>query len=509
MAEPSNGSAKSEKSKAASTPRWAAMLAPVAAHAQRGYDTVMKVTASRLPQMAAALSYRTIFSLIPMIVVGLVTVAAFATREDIRKIVSSGLDYAGLTQIAVNPELTPEEEAVAVSLGSMGIKSSDIIQPDPLPQMSNALGTGSKRLDEWITELVDKVSSIPLGQITIIGILTLVYAAISMFIEVEHAFNQVFRVPDGRSFMRRVVIYWTMLTLGSLGLVATFYVGEKVKLTVGAFPGMDGTLAGYLVSIPITTSILLVAYTAIPNTRVRILPALAGAFIAAVMFEAGKLAFSEYIKYSAGYARLYGSLALIPLFLMWVYVTWLIVLAGLQLTYRLQHGTLVNTGTGPVAVGPVVVDPGSAAAILGAAAVSFRQGSGVTAVQLAKETGLSDLAATLLADKLTLRGFLHRVARTEAEASNGAPLVGGEEPSLYALARPPEGISLADVLRVGFDLADEANAHRAPNPVQRELRAVQLRAAGGATLASTLQAAEQSAQNPEPSGIEPRIATAS
>lgn len=498
------------------------IVSPLAQQAVRGYDSMIKLTASRLPQMAAALSYRTIFGLIPVIVVGLVMVTSFTKPEDIRKIVTSGLEYAGLTTIAVEP--TEDEKTLQIATGSMGL---GFYAPVDAPPTVGPDGWTNTRLDELIAKLVTQVSSIPYREISIIGILTMIYAAISMFIEVEHAFNQVYRVPDGRSFMRRVVIYWTMLTLGSLGLVATFFVGETVKGKVREISGADGLLVGYLVTIPISTAILLVAYTAIPNTRVKFLPALAGAFIAAVMFEAGKLGFSEYVKYSAGYAKLYGSLALIPLFLLWVYVTWLIVLSGLQLTYKIQHGLLHEPSTAPVFAGPVVIDPGAGAGVLAAAAAKFRDGQGLSAGDAAKETGLSEIGATLLAERLVVKGFLHHVKAPGGHDVGEAPLVGGEEPPMYALARPPETISMEDVLRVTFELADESAEHKTVNPVQREVRAAQLAAAGTRTLSSVLGAVEnrqapstgaggqgaspaaKDGPNPKGSGLEPRVAPAS
>jgi len=490
-------------------PGWArGLVAPLTAYVERGYESVMKLTASRLPQMAAALSYRTIFGLIPVIVVGLVMVAAFATPEDIRKIVSNGLEYAGLTQIVLKPEMTENEKSMSIAAGSIGLTLFEALNPTAVVEPDG--WTGSERLDEWIARLVTKVGSVPYREISVIGLLTLIYAAISMFIEVEHAFNQVFRVPDGRSFMRRVVIYWTMLTLGSVGLVATFFVGEWVKTNVRQMSGADGTLVGYLVTIPISTVILLVAYTAIPNTRVRLLPALGGAFIAAVMFEAGKLGFSEYIKYSAGYAKLYGSLALIPLFLLWVYVTWLIVLSGLQLTYRLQHGLAHDPGSAPVIAAPLVIDPGAGAAVLAAAAARFREGGGMTALQAAKDTGLSEAGAGLLAERLAARGFLHRVAVGHSDNGTGSgALVGGEEPPVYALARPPDLILMTEVLQAGFELADEATEHRGSSPVQRELRSAQIEAAGNRTLATLIGASSPEESNPGAVGVEPRVAPAS
>ncbi|HWQ28598.1 MAG TPA: YhjD/YihY/BrkB family envelope integrity protein, partial [Dehalococcoidia bacterium] len=143
--------------------------------------------------------------------------------------------------------------------------------------------------------------------------------------------------PAGRSWARRITQYWTLLTLGTILLFTTFYVGEKFKswaADVGESTGLMGrgpvalAVIGYSVTVVISTLLLLLAYLTVPNTKVRWRPALVGAFVAAVLWEAGKWGFTQYLRYSAAYERIYGSIALIPLFLLWVYLTWLIVLLG-------------------------------------------------------------------------------------------------------------------------------------------------------------------------------------
>src|SRR5262249_6220086 len=160
-------------------------------------------------------------------------------------------------------------------------------------------------------------------------------------------FNQIYRVPLGRSWARRIVNYWSLLTLGALGLGTSFVMTEWISrkiayITENVVHGESSTillgLVGYLLTVTVSTVMFLLVYTVVPNTRVKVGPALSGAAVAAVVWEASKWAFTQYLKFSTGYAKLYGSIALIPLFLLWVYVTWCIVLFGLNVAYYLQHG---------------------------------------------------------------------------------------------------------------------------------------------------------------------------
>lgn len=340
---------------------------------------------SQITRMAAALSYRTIFGLIPTLVVGLVLLTAYSTREQRRDVITQLLTFAGISQIVVEPSKTqtlgeasmkPRIEANATNSNAAignGTNSNGqhanaarpttdpvALEPTtPLPStvvdpayadpdvvtmheaiQQEAHAESAERLDNFITDLLDRVGKIQFGAVGVIGMMTLVYAAISMMVEVEQAFNHLCHAPQGRSWTRRITLYWTLLTLGTLFLVMSFAAGESIRgftanlAQTEAFSFMRGSLLavlGFAVTCAISTTLLLIVYTTVPNTRVHLGPALLGAAIAAIMWESGKWGFTTYVHYSAGYSRLYGSLALIPLFLLWVYLTWLIVLFGLQL----------------------------------------------------------------------------------------------------------------------------------------------------------------------------------
>jgi DNA-binding IscR family transcriptional regulator len=181
-------------------------------------------------------------------------------------------------------------------------------------------------------------------------------------------------------------------------------------------------------------------------------PALLGAAVAALLWETGKWGFTLYLRYSASYAKLYGSIALIPLSMLWVYVTWMIVLLGLQIAHAAQTlraqgraGLLGLFGRPDEGAGrPLVVDPGASLGVMAAMAANFRAGKSADVCEVAKSTGLDERVTEVLLDRLSAEGLLHKVQRGKETA--------------FALARPPEAIDAKETLRVGHALAAGAPA---------------------------------------------------
>lgn len=437
-----------------------AVLRDAAADAQR----------VRLPQMAAALTYRTIFGLVPVLVVVLVLLKYFTSADQIQQLLRTSIDALGLGNIVLGEQNNPE------FVGPL------------LPT----------RLDDFINEFIQRVEQINFAAIGIVSSFMLIYGAVAMVVEVETAFNQVYRVPRGRSWARRLTNYWTLLTLGPMGLFITLYAGQRMPVWVAAgadscrrhFPSMVANLGGETVleavrrgvesvalfaQFGVTAGLLLAVYQVVPNTRVKLWPALTGAILSAIIFEASKFGFGKYVGMigSASYARLYGSIGLLPLFLLWVYFTWIIVLFGLQIAYQLQHG-LGRTRAQPILdSGPVLIEPTAGVVVLTAFARAFETGASLTAPAAAKASGLPDGVVRLVISRLAERNLLHRL-----EAGSR----GSESEPGYALARPPALIRVSEILDIGFELSGAASAEPA-SPLLERIRRAQAEAAGTETLA--------------------------
>ncbi len=385
---------------------------------------------SRIPQMAASLAYRTIFAMIPTLVVALVVLRVFTPADKLAALTASTLDYVGLSRIAFED-------------------GTDFVGP-PLPPELQVHGP---RLDTLVQGLVERAGALSATAIGSIGLGLLIYSALSLLVELEQAFNEIYAAPSGRSWTRRLMQYWTTLTLGALMLGATFL---DTSGWLGGIRGLAGEgsglslagLVGFMMSVGLSSLALLFLYTTIPNARVNIHHALAGAVVAAVLWETGKWGFAKYIKYSTGYEKLYGSLALIPLFLFWIYITWLIVLFGLQVSYGLQTFRDWKRRQGRGVSQQMVIEPAAIVSVLAAVARRFRAGRPADADDVSERTGLPAAIALKMLELLAAAGFVHRVASV-------APIAGERgrttEPGgqAFTLARPPEEIAVADVLAVG------------------------------------------------------------
>lgn len=463
----------------------------VAADAQR----------SRLPQMAAALSYRTVFGLLPVLAIGLWVLHRILTPDDLTRLIDKGVTLLGLKSIVVDEGAADS----AVQIGGSWFVGPTL--PGATPQAVSDADTvvlaASGRLEsleQWIRSFVDRINDISFQAIGLVGIVMLIYAGISMVVEVERAFNQIYRVPRGRSWTRRMINYWALLTLGPICLFATFFIGAKLNSWVADFAGHGAAgdllasavaTIGYASQFLISTLLLVVVYQVVPNTRVRFWPSLIGAAIAAALFEGSKYAFSLYVQLSAGasFGRLYGSLALIPLFLLWVYFIWLIVLFGLQLTYQLQHGRARTLAQPIMDFAPTLVEPTSALTIMQVIARAFAEGHALDAPAIAQRTRLADPVVRTVLGRMVERGILHRIESPDAAGSQAV------EPT-FALARPPAAISVAELLAVGHELAGGA----ADDPIIARLRQAQVAAAGRETLADVSGVPASSPSGPSEGG---------
>lgn len=436
---------------------------------------------AQLTRMAAALTYRTIFGLIPVLAIGVALLGAFSTEDQVRDNIRRVLHFSGLTEIQVTEPPTGEQA------------EGDPAAPPPAPVASDGSpATTTKGLDGWIEDIVAKTRGVSYSGIAIIGLLTLAYAAISMLVEVELAFNQIFHAPGARSWGRRLTQYWTLLTLGPVLLFLSFAVGERFIGWVREFASDAATqewqsallaAVGFLSTVCISTIMLFVVYIVVPNTRVRLLPALAGAVAAAALWEIGKWGFRGYVA-MGGVSKLYGAVALVPLFMFWIYVTWLIVLAGLQLAFSIQmYREVRELGPSvwerflrPRGSDPAVVDASVSLPLMAVIARRFAGGQPVRAADLGGEFALTETIVLDMLQRLAGAGLLHRVE------------TGEENDRAFALSRPPETISAEEVLLAGDRPWDGAD--RCPQAdLLRRTRDARLAAVRGKTLAEV--AAEQ------------------
>ncbi|SFX51297.1 YihY family inner membrane protein [Marinospirillum alkaliphilum] len=167
-------------------------------------------------------------------------------------------------------------------------------------------------------------------QLTLVGVAFLIITAGMMIVNIEKAFNAIWRVEKPRRGLQAFLIYWTVLTLGPLllgaGMVLSSYLASLPLLEqITGFAGGTATLLGYM---PFVLSILAftLLYWAVPHCKVRLRDAAMGGTAMALLFETAKKGFTWFVSSFPSYELVYGAFAAFPLFLLWIYVSWLLIL---------------------------------------------------------------------------------------------------------------------------------------------------------------------------------------
>ncbi len=167
--------------------------------------------------------------------------------------------------------------------------------------------------------------------LTGISILVMLFSALSMMMSIEDRLNRIWRVRQPRGWGSRLLLYWAALTLGPIfvgaGIVASSYVTAMPLLSVAS--DQIHTLGlSLLTTLPfvVTFFTLWLMYAVIPNTRVSRRDAAIGALLGAVLFEMARWGFGQFVSHANNYQQIYGALATIPIFLLWIYLSWVIVI---------------------------------------------------------------------------------------------------------------------------------------------------------------------------------------
>ena len=263
---------------------------------------------NRAGQQAAALSYHTIFGVVPLAIVMLFIFQSFPAYSDVWERAKS-LIYEGLN-------LTTIEIATGGPEG----------------------GERSEMLTEYLDKIVGRFfTGVNKRSITLISVVIVIWAALALLSTIERAFNNIWRVGRGRNFLQRMINYWALLTLGPLLLGVGIYISTQYS-TVGQIrETILSNVAPALLSYLVSTAAFFFLYFVLPNTKVQARAAIWGAAVAALVWSFAKWGFAQYVTEFIPYSKVYGVVGLVPLGVLWIYITWLIVLFGLQLTFTTQH----------------------------------------------------------------------------------------------------------------------------------------------------------------------------
>lgn len=243
------------------------------------------------PKNAAALTYTTLFAVVPVMTV----------------------TYAMLAAIPAFNQVGGQIEAFI---------------------FDNFVPSTGAALREYLSEFSQQAR-----QLTGIGVAVLMVTAFMMLLNIEKSFNAIWRIRQPRRGLSSFLLYWAVLSLGPLLLGAGFVV--STYLASLSFLSGDAVLASawkqLLGWLPLLLSIaaFTLIFVAVPNTRVRFKHGFAGGVLVALLFEGAKACFALYVALFPSFQLIYGAFATFPLFLLWIYVAWMIILFGAELVCNL------------------------------------------------------------------------------------------------------------------------------------------------------------------------------
>jgi membrane protein len=303
----------------------------------------------------------------------------------------------------------------------------------------NFVPTGGTVVQQSLTNFADQAR-----QLTYAGFVILLVTAYMMLITIEKAFNEIWQVSESRRGLQRFVMYWAVLTCGPPLVVAGLLVSSYL-ISLPLVSGIDSRV-GLLSYLPplLSTAGFTVLFFAVPNCRVRFRHALIGGVLTMVFFEAAKRLFTAVVV-NMNMQIIYGTFAVVPLFLTWLYLVWMLVLSGAIVvrTLGLERGTTTGDGA------PLLVQCARVLAFLRAAHVNGRT---VTSAELHNAVQLSDderIAVFAVLSDLRLISYIDN--------------------DQVMLGRDLRAVTLLDLYRhlpIGLDAERLANVHDLPRLTQ-------------------------------------------
>jgi membrane protein len=272
------------------------------------------------------------------------------------------------------------------------------------------MGSGATQLTERVMQFVENVRGGVLGSI---GLAFLVWTVIATIQKVEESFNFIWRVERPRNLARRLSEYLSVLIVGPvlLGVVIGFF-GAAANSRVGSFLGSTLHLGGFsqwisgVMPYVVVTLVLAFMFAFVPNTRVRLYAALTGGLLAGILWAIIGKIFTTFIVFSSQMMAIYTGFAVVLTTLIWVYLNWLVLLIGAQLSFYVQYPQYLRHGQAQVVLTSGTLER-VALSIMCLIARDYAQGRTYwTSNRLAYELDVPGIALSPVLARLERKGLL-------------------------------------------------------------------------------------------------------
>jgi membrane protein len=308
-----------------------------------------------------------------------------------------------------------------------------------LSEFFRPVGDAGTQIVHRLMELAKNVSG---GLVGMVGFALLLWTLVGAVNKIEDSLNYIWRVQRGRSIPRRVIEFAVLVTVGPLVIATVIAFAKLASDSVSSytFAARVTELLIGLAPYAIVTGLFTAVYVLIPNTRVRIMPALIGGLVAGVLWAATGKTFTALVIYTSRLTLVYAGFAIVVALFLWTYLGWLILLAGAQLAFYVQNPNYLRLGHADFELSGNEEER-LALDIMARVATEHRAGHQPwTLEKLSRALALPGIAIASMAEHLEHAGLL-------AQADDGK-LFPGREISSITLA---EVIHTARTRRTGHD----------------------------------------------------------
>jgi membrane protein len=351
--------------------------------------------------MSAALSYQTIFAMIPLLVLLVLVLKSAGVIEDSKVGLREFLAKAGISQIYV--------------------------------EENTKQGTRPASLSDKIEGLYDVIETkMTVARLGPVGVILLIWGAIALLTTMEQSLNRIFGISRNRSIPKRMFLYWSTITLVPLIFLAVVYLSRHAMEATKNIWGVSWILAHSVIWLgtPVVGILVLGAlYKYLPNTAMPYRTAFMGAVVAGPLWMVARWGFGLYVTRAAT-SNLYGALGLVPVFLIWLNLSWLIFLLGAELAYTAANLKRLESAQEDE---NIILGPPELLGTAVAVGRAFAAGSGAVSLeQISRVLGLPDITLERILERLRLAGIVVRVEE--------------EEGVTFVLARPADKIGILEIL---------------------------------------------------------------
>ena len=308
------------------------------------------------------------------------------------------------------------------------------------------LGEKGIEISQRIIEFVDRIE---VGVLGFLGILLLFYTVVSLLQKIERSLNYIWHVPTERSLAHKVrdyllaVMLGPILVIGATAIIASMMSSSVMQAVTAIGPlGQLVELAGRMTSLAMVVGAFTFIYAFLPNTPVRIGPALVGGVIAGLLWALTGWGFASFIVNSAKYTAIYSAFATLMLFMIWLYLVWLIVLLGSSVSFYVQNPHYIGIRRERARYGIALTERVALVAAYHIVRSWYRGEDQWSADRLAREAGAPMPVLAQVLQSLESAGLIERA---------------GHDERFFLPARPPETTPIKDVIDAVRE--DEGRGH--------------------------------------------------